>query len=224
MRAQDYEFIREELITATADFSGATKGQLQAWLEDAQYTTDTFKRKKPGYLDEETGKFVTLDNPPIPGKQTRAKGSHIPLVLPIEFVTASWRRAVLAQEGHESAWLMWCYGDAMQYAHQVEIVRWGWEAFAAGLKGKRIAAKTLNRVRSLVWLAAQDVKRELRGGREGGYKAQQLADMSGVSRSTWSENYAPHWLAMRQHFLTLDQYVLAKVKKTRSTQKATNFQ
>ena len=224
MNTQYLEYVRQQLMVATADLSGATKGQLQAWLEDAQYDTKKHGRKKPRYLDEETGMLVTLDNPPIPGKQSRAKGSHIPLVLPIEYATASWRRAVLAQEGHGSAWLMWCYGDATQYAHQVEIVRWCWESFTAGLKEKRIAGKTLNRLRSLVWLAAQDVKRQLRGSGEGVYKAQQLADMAGVSRSTWSENYARHWLAMRQNFLMLDQHALTEVKKTRSMQKATNCQ
>lgn len=223
MKPQEQEYVRQQLIVATADLSGATKGQLQAWLEDAQYETDTHPRKKPRILDEETGKIITLDNPPIPGKQTRAKGSHIPLVQPIEFVTASWRRAVLALEGNASAWLMWCYGDVTRYDHQVEIVRWCWKEFSPELEGKRLAAKTLDRIRSLVWLAAQDVKRELRGRAEGAYQAQQLATLTGVSKSTWSEGYAHHWADMRSHFLALDIIALEEVKKTRSQQKATNF-
>jgi hypothetical protein len=218
VRAQDYEFIRHQLFTATADLSGSTKGQLQAWLEDAQYTTDTFKRKKPTYIDEVTGVLVTPDNPPIPGKQTRAKGSHIPLVLPIEYATASWRRAVLALEPNESAWLLWCYGDATRYAYQVEIVRWGWEAFTAGLEGKRIAAKTLDRMRALVWLAAQDVKRELRGG-ESCYQACELARLSGVSKYNWSRNYSAYFDYLRNIFLELDMGALAGANAKRREQK-----
>lgn len=223
MRPQAHEFIRQQLIIAMADLSGSTKGQLQAWLEDAQYETDTHPRKKPSYIDEATGTLITLDNPPIPGKQTRAKGSHIPLVQPIEFVTASWRRAALAQESHERAWLTWCYADSTAYAHQVEIVGWGWEALVVGLAGKRVAGKTFKLLRSLVWLAAQDVKQELRSDADRCYKAQELAQLAGVSKSTWSESYAGYWAALRGHFLKLDRLTLEGVNKTRGRQKATNF-
>ncbi|EPN9585289.1 bacteriophage antitermination protein Q [Cronobacter sakazakii] len=223
MRAQAYEFIRQELITATADLSGSTKGQLVAFAENAQLITNRYKRKPLKVTDPETGELVAVWNEPVPGVQSRAKGSHIPLVLPVEYATASWRRAVLALEPHETAWLMWCYADATRYAHQVEIVRWGWEAFSDQLAGKRIAAKTLARLRTLVWLAAQDVKRELRNGPEGCYKAKELAQMAEVSKSTWSEQYAERWALMRTVFLRLDEGALHKAQRTRSAQKKANL-
>jgi len=107
MNTQFLEYVRQQLMVATADFSGATKGQLMAWLENAQFDTGTFKRKKPRVWDKENEKWETLDNPPIPGKQSHAKGSHIPLVQPVEFATASWRRALLSLEEHQKAWLLW---------------------------------------------------------------------------------------------------------------------
>ena len=51
MNTQYLQFVREQLIVATADLSGATKGQLMAWLENAQFDTGTFKRKKPRVRD-----------------------------------------------------------------------------------------------------------------------------------------------------------------------------
>lgn len=33
MNTQYLQYVREQLIVATADLSGATKGQLEAWLE-----------------------------------------------------------------------------------------------------------------------------------------------------------------------------------------------
>lgn len=74
MNTQYLQYVREQLIVATADLSGATKGQLEAWLEHAQFDTGTYKRKKPRILDEVTGRMITLDNPPISGKQLYAKG------------------------------------------------------------------------------------------------------------------------------------------------------
>ncbi|ELY5939605.1 antiterminator [Cronobacter malonaticus] len=221
MTKQYLEYVRQQLMIATVDLSGATKGQLQAWLENAQYDTRTFGRKKPKIFDPEAQKWVTLDTPPIPGKQSQAKGSHIPLVLPVEFATASWRRAVLALEPHETAWLMWCYGESICYAYQVEIVRWGWESFRAGLAKKRIAGKTLERLRALIWLAAQDVKRELRDGKDGCYQAVELADLIGVKPDNWSHNYSDYWWAMRENFKSMDETALSCAFRTRSRQKNT---
>lgn len=73
MNTQYLQYVREQLIVATADLSGATKGQLEACLEHAQFDTGTYKRKKPRILDEVTGRMITLDNPPISGKQSYAK-------------------------------------------------------------------------------------------------------------------------------------------------------
>ncbi|HAI7609879.1 TPA: antiterminator, partial [Escherichia coli O25b:H4-ST131] len=98
MNNQYLQFVREQLIIATADLSEATKGQLEAWQENAMFDTGRYRRKKIRYRDEVTGKMITRDNPPIPGKQSLAKGTSIPLVSPVEFSTSSWRRAVLSLE------------------------------------------------------------------------------------------------------------------------------
>lgn len=222
MTAQYLEFVRQQLIVATADLSGATKGQLMAWLENAQFDTNTFKRKKPRVLDEVTGKMITLDNPPIPGKQSHAKGSHIPLVQPVEFATASWRRAVLSLEEHHKAWLLWNYSENTQWAHQEVITRWAWAEFQQQLGGKRVAKKTMDRLRLLIWLAAQDVKAELSGRQT--YEYQKLAELVGVNKTNWSQNYVEHWLAMRSVFARLDSQALLQVSRSRSQQKSTNYQ
>ncbi len=41
------QFVREQLIIATADLSGATKGQLEAWQENAMFDTGRYRRKNP---------------------------------------------------------------------------------------------------------------------------------------------------------------------------------
>ncbi len=62
MNNQYLQFVREELIIATADLSGATKGQLEAWQENAMFDTGRYRRKKIRYRDEVTGKMITRDN------------------------------------------------------------------------------------------------------------------------------------------------------------------
>ncbi|PBU36193.1 antiterminator, partial [Escherichia coli] len=72
MNNQYLQFVREQLIIATADLSRATKGQLETWQENAMLDTGRYRRKKIRYRDEVTGKMITRDNPPIPGKQSLA--------------------------------------------------------------------------------------------------------------------------------------------------------
>ncbi|MBJ8683466.1 antiterminator [Citrobacter freundii] len=221
MNTQFLEYVRQQLMVATADLSGATKGQLMAWLENAQFDTGTFKRKKPRVLDEVTGKMITLDNPPIPGKQSHAKGSHIPLVQPVEYYTASWRRALMSLEEHQKAWLLWSYSENTGWDNQVVITRWAWEQFSQQLEGKRVAKKTIDRLRQLIWLAAQDVKAEL-AGRET-YEYQKLAELVGVNPKNWSETFTDRWVDMRRIYQRLDGDALLQVTRSRSQQKATNL-
>lgn len=221
MNVQYLQYVREQLMVATSDLSGATKGQLMAWLENAQFDTGTFKRKKPRVKDDVTGKMITLDNPPIPGKQSRAKGSHIPLVQPVEYSTASWRRAVLSLDEHQKAWLLWSYSENTRWENQVAITQWAWAEFRAQLGVKKVAGKTMDRLKALIWLAAQDVKAELAG--RDVYEYQALAELVGVAKSTFTGTYLPHWLTMRSSFTRLDSQSLISATRSRSQQKATNY-
>ncbi|EAA3803729.1 antiterminator [Salmonella enterica subsp. enterica serovar Bredeney] len=221
MNALYLQYVREQLMVATADLSGETKGQLLAWLENVQFDTKNYPRKKQRIWDEETESWITLNNPPIPGKQSLAKGSAIPLVKPVEYSTASWRRAVLSLDEHYKAWLLWNYSENTCWEHQVEITQWGWSVFAAQLDGKKMAGKTQERLRALIWLAAQDVKSEL-AGREV-YQYKELAGLVGVSEKNWSETFTRHWLTMRAIFLRLDQASLLSVSESRSEQVAFNL-
>lgn len=220
MNNQNLEYVRQQLMVATADLSGATKGQLMAWQENAQFDTKTFRRKKPRVWDPENEKWQVLDNPPIPGKQSHAKGSHIPLVQPVEYSTASWRRALLSLEEHQKAWLLWNYSENTNWDHQVTITQWAWAEFSVQLKGKRVAGKTMERLKKLIWLAAQDVKGGL-GGRDS-YEYQILAELVGVTPKNWSETFTDRWVEMKRIFMNLDSGALLQLTRSRSQQKATN--
>lgn len=221
MNSQQLEYVRQQLIVATADLSGATKGQLVAFAENAMFEATARSNKRMKVVDPATGRMVKPSNPPVPGKQSRAKGSAIALVQPVEYSTASWRRALLSLEEHQKAWLLWNYSDNIRWEHQETITRWAWEKFSEKLSGVRIAKKTVDRLRNLIWLAAQDVKAELAG--RDTYEYQELAELVGVAKSTWTETYLPHWLAMRSNLVRLDSDALISTTRSRSQQKATNL-
>ncbi|SQC34234.1 Phage antitermination protein Q [Kluyvera cryocrescens] len=162
--------------------------------------------------------MITLENPPIPGKQSHAKGSHIPLVQPVEFVTASWRRALLSLEEHQKAWLLWNYSENIRFEYQVAITQWAWDDFREHLGTKKVAGKTMERLKRLIWLAAQDVKAELAG--KDVYQQQDLAALCGVKPDNWCHNYADYWRAMCAIFKRLDGDSLLCAVRTRSQQKS----
>lgn len=222
MNTQYLEFVRQQLIVATADLSGATKGQLVAFAENAMFEATPRSRSRLKVVNPANGRLMNPTSPPIPGQQSRAKGSHIPLVQPVEYLTASWRRAVLSLEEHQKSWLLWSYSENVCWENQVSITQWAWSEFKPSLGAKKVAGKTLDRLKVLIWLAAQDVKAEL-AGRES-YEYQKLAELVGVTKSTWTETYLPHWLVMKQSFVRLDNLALLSVSRSRSQQKATNYQ
>lgn len=118
MNTQYLQYVRQQLIVATADLSGATKGQLVAFAENAQFTATARSRGRKKVYSEAKQKMVNPDGPPMSGSQSRAKGSSIALVLPVEYSTASWRRALLSLEEHQKAWLLWNYSDNIRWEHQ----------------------------------------------------------------------------------------------------------
>lgn len=221
MNTQYLQYVREQLIVATADLSGATKGQLVAFAENAMFEATPRSRGRKKIADPVTGRMVNPDGPAMNGSQSRAKGSHIPLVNHVEFCTASWRRALMSLEEHQKAWLLWNYSENIRFEYQVAITQWAWGEFREQLGAKKVAGKTMDRLKNLIWLAAQDVKAELAG--KDAYEYQKLADMVGVAKSTWTETYLPHWLAMRNSFIGLDSGALISVTRSRSQQKATNY-
>lgn len=221
INTQYLQYVRQQLIVATADLSGATKGQLVAFAENAQFAATARSRGRKKVSDPVTGRMVNPDGPPMAVSQSRAKGSAIALVLPVEYSTASWRRALLSLEEHQKSWLLWNYSDNIRWEHQETITRWAWEQFNEKLVGIRIAKKTVERLRQLIWLAGQDVKSDLAGRETYEYKA--LAELVGVAKSTWTETYLPHWLALRSSFVKLDSDALIAVTRSRSQQKASNL-
>lgn len=221
MNTQYLEYVRQQLIVATTDLSGATKGQLVAFAENAMFEATARSRSRKKVADPVSGRMVNPSSPPIPGQQSRAKGSSIALVMPVEYSTASWRRALLSLEEHQKAWLLWNYSDNIRWEHQETITRWVWEQFSQKLAGVRIAKKTVDRLRQLIWLAAQDVKAELTGRNT--YEYQMLASRIGVTTKNWSETFTERWEGMKSTLRRLDSDSLLQVTRTRSQQKATNL-
>ncbi|WP_058912849.1 bacteriophage antitermination protein Q [Entomohabitans teleogrylli] len=221
MNTQYLEFVRQQLIVATADLSGTTKGQLVAFAENATFTPTARSRTRKKIIHPQTGRLVNPCNPPIPGKQSCPKGTSIALVQPIEYSSSSWRRAVISLENHLKSWLLWNYSENIKFEHQISITRWGWQEFKSRIGEKKVTKKTMERLEKLIWLAAQDTKMELAGLDV--YELQKLAELVDVKPSNWSETFSGHWESMKGIYRKMDAEALLAVSRARSQQKAINF-
>jgi hypothetical protein len=97
-------------------------------------------------------------------------------VLPVEYSTASWRRALLSLEEHQKAWLLWNYSDNIRWEHQETITRWAWEQFS-----QNWPACALQRKRSIACVSLSGWRRRTskRAGRAETYEYQELAALVG---------------------------------------------
>ncbi|EPY6031127.1 bacteriophage antitermination protein Q, partial [Escherichia coli] len=99
------------------------------------------------------------------------------------------------------------------------ITQWVWSEFKTQSGSRKIAVKTLERVKKLIWLAAQDVRGWVTGCEV--YQRQELARLCGVKPDNWSHNYANYWREMCDIFKRLDRESLICSVKIRAQQKAT---
>lgn len=59
INTQYLQYVRQQLIVATADLSGATKGQLVAFAENAQFTATARSRRRKKVYSEVKQKWLT---------------------------------------------------------------------------------------------------------------------------------------------------------------------
>ena len=205
------QYIREELMAATSDEQKAQRGQLEGFETAALAETRRVRRKRRTFTDEEGNKH-TIHGDPVPGTETRSRRRPAPPIEPVTYSTASWRRAVNVVDAPMKQWLLWCYTKDTAWTNQQVITQWGWAAFQRQ-NDRKVAKRTEDRLRALIWLCAQNVRTVLMGAE--GYQQQQLAELVGVNKATWCKTYQPHWDAMSNIFRWLDVDALNKISRAR---------
>lgn len=222
MNQQYIEYLRGCVSTALADRRSG-KGQLDALNGSAMTRTTAHPRKRLRIVQLE-GRNVCAATDAMHCTETRSRRKPMPPIDPITYGTASWRRALGHLEPHQEAWIRYCYGYDLNYDYQVMICQNVWNEYRATLTGKRTTEKARRRIESLVWLAVQsyaatcgfvEVLRK--------YNDSELAELSGVSKSTWSENYRHHWLGLIACVASLDSSALLTVKTMRSESRSVHL-
>lgn len=214
MRTCNLEYVRERLNLALADYGSRTKGQLDAFQGAALVRTSRYKRRP---AVEVGGQYRQSD--PVACSETRGGKRPKPPIEEITFCLSSWRRAVFELEGHQRAWVYYCYAHNLEYDYQVQITTHVWEEYKKTLAGKRITKKVTARIARLVWLAVQQHAHSCGGVLGKNYSATELAKLMGIELNNWSTNYAIHWRSILMVCHSLDNTSLHDTIETRAANK-----
>ena len=199
---QNYlDYVRGAVSLALADIHGQSKGQLAAFEGSALVRTTRFKRQRLRTVVVDNRKVCPATEP-MHCPETRTRKKPFPPLDELTYSTSSWRRAISVLDTHQEAWIRYCYGDYNYHDKQLLVVPYIWERFSEQCSA-RISKKVKLRLQSLTMLAVQVVASEIRGLPKE-YTHTQLAELSGVSKSTWSETYSGHWNTLLSLVESLD--------------------
>lgn len=214
MKAQDLEFARIQLRRALADYSGKTKGQLEAFSENPPAEKSRLTRKPIHTVELDDGKGgkkkVRAENTAVYALETRSRRRPLPPISDGDFAASPWRRAVNQLSEHDQAWLRYCYGYDLDFRHQITLCEYVWQEFKPCLPPGLIR-KTQQRLSLLVWIAVQEIACSQSNSVFKTYAGALLASRLGVSRSTWSRIYARHWKMLKSLVQALDEKSLSGV-------------
>ncbi|MCA7012504.1 bacteriophage antitermination protein Q [Dickeya dadantii] len=216
MNTQYVEYVRGCVIIALSDIKRSGKGQLAAFEDSPIAITTSYKRKRQRIIELDDRKVCSAAQP-MHCPETRSRKSTLPLIDPLSYSFASWRRALSSMAPQYLSWLRYCYADDTNYDHQVKLCQHVWREFGNKRRDTRLAAKTLARLEKLAWLAVQDAKNMICGSAT--YSAGKLAKLTGVTATNWSENYSDHWRALINIVIDLDHDALLALSRARSQQK-----
>nr|WP_198921466.1 bacteriophage antitermination protein Q [Enterobacter hormaechei] len=143
------------------------------------------------------------------------------LLTELDFMTASWRRAIEQLNSEETAWLHYCYGCKPNYKNDVIICQWLWLDFliAHSRSGfKKMKAPTKKIMQKLTYYGIQEVKSEILRDeqRDEQDRDEHISFLLGISVDSWRKDYKKRWLLMKSRCMHLNDTALLNAAEKRS--------
>lgn len=220
--------IRGRVITALGDTHFAHVGILAVQLQMMeQGQSARFSEKAMRQVEIDGYTFLSPADVVSYREGKKYKTSSAPIA-EIDFATASWRRAILLLNGYERNWVLFAYGNSLNYQTQSDICFYVWDTFetehkAAGFK--KMNAATLKIMRRLTFYCIQEIRYGLLGlnisdKEEPEKKAfeedRKISVLLGISIESWRKSYKKRWQIMKKVCLDLDELSLLSTTRIRN--------
>lgn len=216
--------IRACVSTALSDIHYLQRGILEVQLEQLRLaSSDRFTDKPTRTICIGDSESYELSVPAEPiryhvGKSFKQSSM---LLTELDFMTASWRRAIEQLNSEETAWLHYCYGCKPNYKNDVIICQWLWLDFliAHSRSGfKKMKAPTKKIMQKLTYYGIQEVKSEILRDeqRDEQDRDEHISFLLGISVDSWRKDYKKRWLLMKSRCKHLNDTALLNAAEKRS--------
>ncbi|MBF1958488.1 phage antitermination protein [Enterobacter hormaechei] len=219
--------IRACVSTALSDLHYLQRGILEVQLEQLRLSSSGRYTEKPTRtirLGDDASDEITIAAEPVRYHVGKSFKQSSMLLTELDFMTASWRRAIEQLNSEETAWLHYCYGSKQNYKNDVIICQWLWLDFLiehsrAGFKKMKAPTKAL--MRKLTYYGIQQVKceifRDLHDTEfDGQERDEHISSLLGVSIDSWHKDYKKRWLLMKSRCMHLNDTALLNAAEKRS--------
>ncbi|ENL7643619.1 phage antitermination protein [Enterobacter hormaechei] len=216
--------IRACVSTALSDIHYLQRGILEVQLEQLRLaSSDRFTDKPTRTICIGDSESYELSVPAEPiryhvGKSFKQSSM---LLTELDFMTASWRRAIEQLNSEETAWLHYCYGCKPNYKNDVIICQWLWLDFliAHSRSGfKKMKAPTKKIMQKLTYYGIQEVKSEILRDeqRDEQDRDEHISFLLGISVDSWRKDYKKRWSLMKSRCMHLNDTALLNAAEKRS--------
>ncbi|WP_210231959.1 bacteriophage antitermination protein Q [Enterobacter hormaechei] len=216
--------IRACVSTALSDIHYLQRGILEVQLEQLRLaSSDRFTDKPTRTICIGDSESYELSVPAEPiryhvGKSFKQSSM---LLTELDFMTASWRRAIEQLNSEETAWLHYCYGCKPNYKNDVIICQWLWLDFliAHSRSGfKKMKAPTKKIMQKLTYYGIQEVKSEILRDEQWDEqdRDEHISFLLGISVDSWRKDYKKRWLLMKSRCMHLNDTALLNAAEKRS--------
>ena len=219
--------IRACVSTALSDIHYLQRGILEVQLEQLRLASSgrfTDKPTRTICLGDNGSDEITVAAEPVRYHVGKSFKQSSMLMTELDFMTASWRRAIEQLNSEETAWLHYCYGSKLNYKNDVIICQWLWldfliEHLRAGFK--KMKAPTKKIMRKLTYYGIQQVKCEIfRDLHDAEFDEKEqdkhISSLLGVSIDSWHKDYKKRWLLMKSRCMHLNDTALLNAAEKRS--------
>lgn len=219
--------IRACVSTALSDLHYLQRGILEVQLEQLRLSSSDRFTEKPTRticLGDNASDEITIAAEPVRYHVGKSFKQSSMLLTELDFMTASWRRAIEQLNSEETAWLHYCYGSKPNYKNDVVICQWLWIDFLnESTKGgfKRMKASTKKIMRRLTYYGVQQAKAEIfRDLYNSEFDVvesdEDLSSLLSVSIDSWRKDYKERWLLMKSRCMHLNDTALLNAAEKRS--------
>lgn len=215
--------IRSYVQLALGDGHYMQAGILEVQLQQMEMGSSgrfTEKATRELVIDEHT--FIVPAEAVRYHEGKKYKTSSAPIA-EIDFVTASWRRAILQLEEHEKNWIFFVYGNGLNFEIQTSVCFYLWDQFLKLHKEsgfKEMKKKTTGIMRRLAFYCMQETRYGLLGinvaNKEEYQEDRKISALLDVSIESWRKDYKKRWNLMKQVCFNLDTkalYITAEVRR-----------